>query len=58
MAKTTRKAGERATATGRGGLRARKSGVAKTHNAKLRKLKPAKPGPAKESLLCRRRPQA
>jgi two-component system, NtrC family, sensor kinase len=47
MAKTTRKAGERATATGRGGLRARKSGVAKTHNAKLRKLKQAKPGSRK-----------
>ena len=47
MAKTTRKAGKRATAAGRGGLRARKSGVAKTHNAKLRKLKPAKPGPRK-----------
>ncbi len=47
MAKTTIKAGKRAAAAGRGGLRARKSGVAKTHNAKLRKLKPAKPGPRK-----------
>ena len=47
MAKTTRKAGKRAAAAGRGGLRGRKSGVAKTHNVQLRKLKPAKPEPRK-----------
>ena len=47
MAKTTRKAGKRATAAGRGELRARKAAVAKTHDAKLRKLKPARPAPRK-----------
>jgi GAF domain-containing protein len=47
MAKTTKKAGKRATAAGRSGLRARKSGVDKTRIAKLRKLKPARPGPRK-----------
>jgi two-component system, NtrC family, sensor kinase len=50
MAKTTRKAGKRATTAGRGGLRARKSGVAKTHNAQLRK-----PGPAK-SVVHKQKP--
>jgi two-component system NtrC family sensor kinase len=47
MAKTTRKTGKRATAAGRGELRARKAAVAKTHDAKLHKLKPARPGPRK-----------
>ena len=47
MAKTTRNTGKRATAAGRGELRARKAAVAKTHDAKLRKLKPARPAPRK-----------
>jgi two-component system NtrC family sensor kinase len=47
MAKTTRNTGKRATAAGRGELRAHKAAVAKTHNAKLRKLKPARPAPRK-----------
>jgi signal transduction histidine kinase len=47
MAKTKRKAGERATAAGRGGPRARKSGVAKAETARSRKPKPAKPRPRK-----------
>jgi GAF domain-containing protein len=47
MAKTTRKTGKRATAAGRGELRARKAAVAKTHDAKQRKLNPARPGPRK-----------
>src|ERR1017187_4319863 len=47
MAKTTKNTGKRATAAGRGELRARKAAVAKTHDAKLHKPKPARPGPRK-----------
>ncbi len=45
MAKNKGKKTKRVTAAGRDGLRAHKSGVTKTRNAKLRKLKSAGPGP-------------
>jgi two-component system NtrC family sensor kinase len=47
MAKTKREAGKRATAAGRDGPRARKSGVPKTRKSGTRKPKPTKPAPRK-----------
>jgi two-component system NtrC family sensor kinase len=47
MAKTKRKAGKRATAAGRDGPRARKSGVPKTRKPGTRKPKATKPAPRK-----------
>ncbi len=48
MVKTTRKAGKRATAAGRGGVRTRKPGVSKARKPGLRKPKPAKTDPRKQ----------
>ncbi|MGH6752639.1 MAG: GAF domain-containing protein, partial [Bradyrhizobium sp.] len=48
MAETRKKTGKRGTMADRGGLRVRKSGVAKAHKPGLRKPKPAKTDPRKQ----------